>query len=369
MKIIFSSNISWSIYNFRRGLLMSLKKDGHHIYTIASKDDYSNKLEELGFRHTNIIINNNSKNPINDLNLIYQYYKIYKKIAPDVICHNAIKPNIYGTIAAGILNIPVVNNISGLGTIFINNNFSTIIAKLLYFISQKKAAAVFFQNSSDLELFLKNKLINKNKCIIIPGSGVNTKKFVREMGINKLNKKFTFLFIARLIYIKGIIEFVEAAKIIKNKFPNVQFDILRPIYSSGETAIKPSELEEWISSGYINYLGESDLVKQEMDKANCVVLPSYREGLSKVLIEASSMSLPIITTNVPGCKDVVIDGETGFLCKVKDHIDLALQMEKMIMLSSQEIKLMGEKGRKRAIEVFDENIIINHYKNIINRFE
>ena len=139
---------------------MSLKKDGHHIYTIASKDDYSNKLEELGFRHTNIIINNNSKNPINDLNLIYQYYKIYKKIAPDVICHNAIKPNIYGTIAAGILNIPVVNNISGLGTIFINNNFSTIIAKLLYFISQKKAAAVFFQNSSDLELFLKNKLIS-----------------------------------------------------------------------------------------------------------------------------------------------------------------------------------------------------------------
>ena len=127
MKIIFSSNISWSIYNFRRGLLMSLKKDGHHIYTIASKDDYSNKLEELGFRHTNIIINNNSKNPINDLNLIYQYYKIYKKIAPDVICHNAIKPNIYGTIAAGILNIPVVNNISGLGTIFINNNFSKLL--------------------------------------------------------------------------------------------------------------------------------------------------------------------------------------------------------------------------------------------------
>ncbi len=365
MRIVFSSNVSWSIYNFRRGLLNELKNDGNEIFTVALKDEFSEKLQKLGFSHINICINNNSKNPIKDLNLIYQYYKIYKKIAPDIICHNAIKPNIYGTIAAGMLRIPVVNNISGLGTLFIKSSLSTKIAKLLYRISQRKASKVFFQNNDDLQLFLKNKLITKDKCILIPGSGVNTQLFIRDKEVNKKNQNFSFLFIGRLIYDKGIIEYIEAVRIIKNKFSNVEFNILGPIYHSNETAINKSELEGWVKNGYINYIGETDFVKEEMDKVNCIVLPSYREGLSKVLIEASSMSLPIITTNVPGCKDVVIDGETGFLCKVRDSSDLAIQMRKMILLSKEEQVLMGENGRKRAVEVFDEKIIINHYKDVI----
>jgi glycosyltransferase involved in cell wall biosynthesis len=267
--------------------------------------------------------------------------------------------------AAGMLKIPVVNNISGLGTLFIKNSVSTRIAKLLYRISQRKASKVFFQNNDDLQLFLKNKLITKDKCMLIPGSGVNTQLFIRDKEVNKKNTKFTFLFIGRLIYDKGIIEFIEAAKIMKNKFSNIEFNILGPMYHSNETAIKKSELDDWVKNEYINYIGESDFVKEEMDKVNCIVLPSYREGLSKVLIEASSMCLPVITTNVPGCKDVVIDGETGFLCKVKDSINLAVQMEKIISLSIEELTLMGENGRKRAVEVFDEKIIINHYKDVI----
>lgn len=369
MNIVFSSNISWSIYNFRRGLLNELKKDGHEIFTVALEDDFSKKLQDLGYTHTNITINNNSKNPFRDIYLVYQYYKIYKKIAPNIICHNAIKPNIYGTIAAGILKIPVVNNISGLGTLFIKNSLSTRIAKLLYRISQRKALKVFFQNNDDLELFLRNKLIIEEKTRLIPGSGVNTQFFIRNKELNIKNSKFTFLFIGRLIYDKGIREYVDAAKIMRDKFSNIEFNVLGPIYHSNETAIKMSELEDWQRKGIINYLGESDLVKEEMDKANCIVLPSYREGLSKVLIEASSMSLPIITTDVPGCKDVVIDQETGFLCKVKDSLDLAIQMEKIISLSVEELNLMGDKGRKRAIEIFDEKIIIKHYKDVIYRFK
>lgn len=365
MRIVFSSNISWSIYNFRRGLLNDLKKDGNEIFTVALEDEFSEKLKDLGYTHTNISINNNSKNPFKDIHLIYQYYKIYKKITPDIICHNAIKPNIYGTIAADLLKIPVVNNISGLGTLFIKNSLSTKIAKLLYRISQRKASKVFFQNNDDLELFIKNKLIKKEKSILIPGSGVNTQLFIRDKEVNKKNLKFTFLFIGRLIYDKGIREYVDAAKIMRDKFPSIKFNVLGPIYNSNETAIKKSELEKWVKKDYINYLGESDFVKEEMEKASCIVLPSYREGLSKVLIEASSMSLPIITTNVPGCKDVVVDGETGFLCKVKDSIDLVIQMEKIISLSVDELNLMGENGRKRAVEVFDEKIIIKHYKDVI----
>jgi glycosyltransferase involved in cell wall biosynthesis len=366
MKIVFSSNISWSIYNFRKGLLKELKIDGNEVYTVAREDGFSKRLESLGFMHTNICINNNSKNPFKDLYLIYQYYKIYKKIAPDIICHNAIKPNIYGTIAASMLKVPVVNNISGLGTLFIKKSVTTKIAKLLYRISQRKASKVFFQNNDDFQLFLQNKLIRKEQCLLIPGSGVDTNLFVRDKEANKNNLNFTFLFIGRLLYDKGIMEYIEAAKIIKRKFSNIEFNVLGPFYDSNETAINNLVIEEWVKNGYINYLGETEFVKEEMDKANCVVLPSYREGLSKVLTEASSMSLPIITTNVSGCKDVVVDGVNGFLCKVRDSIDLAIQMEKMINLPEKAQISMGENGRKKAIEVFDEQIVIKHYKNAIS---
>tara|TARA_R110002051_G_scaffold162204_3_gene233719 strand:+ start:253 stop:1368 length:1116 start_codon:yes stop_codon:yes gene_type:complete len=364
MKIVFSSNISWSIYNFRRGLLNELKKDGNIIFTVALKDEFSEKLENLGFTHTNVFINNNSKNPIKDLYLIYQYYKIYKKIAPDIICHNAIKPNIYGTIAAGIIGIPTINNISGLGTLFIKKSLSTRIAKLLYRISQRKASKIFFQNNDDLNLFLKNKLISKDKCLLIPGSGVDTSKF---FPVKKTNYQddFKFLFVGRLLYDKGIREYIDAIKIIKSKNKNIEFQILGPIYSNNTTSISQENLNDWLGAGLINYLGETDDVLKYMVEADCLVLPSYREGLSKVLIEGSSVALPIITTNVPGCKDVVIDNVTGFLCEVKNSKDLADKMVKMINLPIEERLLMGDNGRNRAINVFDEQIIIKHYKDAI----
>ena len=365
MKIIFSSNVSWSIYNFRTPLLKSLQEDGHIIYTIASKDSYEDKLIDQGFFFQGIDLNNNSINPFQDLKTIYNYYKIYKKIKPDIICHNAIKPNIYGTIAAGLLNIPVVNNISGLGTLFIKKSISTIVAKLLYRISQRKASIVFFQNNDDLKLFLENKLICSKKCKVIAGSGVNTNKFSRKRSAD-ISKKFSFLFVGRLLYDKGILEYIKAIKILRVKHTDVTFEVLGPLYKNNATAVNQEALNTWVSEGIIKYLGETDNVQHFMETADCIVLPSYREGLSKVLIEASSMSLPIVTTNVPGCRDVIIDKETGFLCKVKNSTDLADKMEKMILLPLKDRQKMGEKARERAITVFDEKIIINHYKNTIN---
>lgn len=364
MKIIFSSNISWSIYNFRLKLLKSLQEDGHEIYTVAFKDEYAEKLINEGFHFEAINLNNNSINPFEDLKTIYDYYTIYKKIQPDLICHNAIKPNIYGTIAAGLLNIPTINNISGLGTLFIKKSFSTKVAKLLYKFSQKKATRVFFQNNDDLHLFIKNKLINVSKTQVIPGSGVDTAKFISN-GLTKQDEYFHFLFIGRLLYDKGIREYIEAAQLLKDKYPNVKFNILGPLYENNATAITQETLDIWLKNKEISYLGQTDHVEEVMKIAHCVVLPSYREGLSKVLIEASSMGLPIVTTDVPGCKDVVIDNETGFLCKVKNSEDLARKMEKMLLLSSKEREEMGAKARARAIAIFDEKIIIQHYKNNI----
>lgn len=365
MKIIFSSNISWSIYNFRLQLLKSLQEDGHQVYTVGLEDDYSEKLVAEGFHFNPININNNSTNPLEDLKLIYSYYKIYSSIKPDIICHNAIKPNIYGTIAAGILNIPVVNNISGLGTLFIKKSFSTNVAKLLYKFSQKKATKVFFQNKYDRDLFLDSKLISKKKCLLIPGSGVNTKRFHPNLRENK-EGKFQFLFIGRLLYDKGINEYIEAIRLLKARYSNVTFNVLGPFYEKNDTAISQEKLEEWIEADLITYLGFTDHVEKYMRYADCVVLPSYREGLSKVLIEASSMGLPIVTTNVPGCKDVVIDGETGFLCEVKDSKDLADKMEKLLLLDDKALSEMSAKARRRAVEVYDEKIIIKHYKAAID---
>jgi len=364
MKIIFSSNITWSIYNFRTPLLKSLQSDGHEIYTVANKDEYAEKLEEEGFYFEEINLNNNTTNPFEDLKTIYNYYKIYKKIKPAIICHNAIKPNIYGTIAASMLGIPTLNNISGLGTLFIKKSFSTKIAKWLYRFSQKRATKVFFQNNDDLKLFLQHKLIAKNKCSIIPGSGVNTSKFKPNEKIKQATK-FQFLFIGRLLYDKGVREYVEAATILKNKYPKVDFAILGPLYKNNATAISEETLQNWIAAGVINYLGQTDAVETIMANASCVVLPSYREGLSKVLIEASSMELPIVTTNVSGCRDVVVDNVTGFLCEVKNSTDLAIKLEKMLVLTPIERQVMGKKARKRALDVFDEQLIIKQYKNAI----
>lgn len=364
MKIIFSSNIAWSIFNFRLKLLKSLQDDGHEIYTVAFPDEYSEKLKEQGFHFTAINLKNNATNPVEDLKSIYSYYKIYKKISPDVICHNAIKPNIYGTIAASMLKIPVVNNISGLGTLFIKKSFSTQIAKLLYRFSQRKASKIFFQNEDDLNLFLENKIIKNSKAQVIPGSGVDTYRFVpNEAKVEGLD--FTFLFIGRLLYDKGIREYVDAVKLLKNKYPKTKFSILGPLYKNNATAISKETLTDWTNNGEIIYLGHTDRVEEIMKDVDCVVLPSYREGLSKVLIEASSMGLPIVTTDVPGCRDVVIDDVTGFLCKVKNSIDLANKMEKMLLMSSKERMKMGYYARKRAVEVFDEKIIIGHYKEAI----
>lgn len=366
MKVLFSSNLSWSIYNFRAKLLKELLNDDIEIFVVAKPDNYSSKLEELGFTFVPLNINNSSVNPLSDLKSIFSYLRIYRKIKPDLILHNAIKPNIYGTIAAGLLSIPTINNVSGLGTLFIQKSFATLVARFLYKVSQKFATIVFFQNSSDKFLFESKGLVNKKKSRLIPGSGVDTNIFVPSSVSNK--KTFDFLLIARLLKDKGILEYYQAAKELKSKYQDqLTFNILGPYYNSNPTAISESQINAWQNDGVINYLGFSDDVQPFIANANCVVLPSYREGLSKVLIEASSMAKPIITTDVPGCKDVVIDQYNGFLCKVKDPNDLYEKMEKMFLLSNQEREVMGANARTRAVEYFDEKIVINKYKEEIKK--
>ncbi len=365
-------NTSWNIFNFRLGLLKALQKEGYRIVVIAPKDEYSEKLKEMGFEYHNIDINNKGTNPLEDAKLVYAFYILYKAIKPDVLLQYTIKPNIYGAMAAGMLGIPVISNISGLGTVFLNDSISSKVARLLYKIALRVPKKVFYQNAHDRELFVQSGLVKEEKTDLLPGSGIDTEKFKpAQQEVNKNNTLY-FLFIARLVKDKGLIEYVEGAKkIIQQPTTSIQhcktqFCILGAFYPGNPTAITEDEMKVWEDEGAVKYIGSSDDVKSVIAEADCIVLPSYREGLSRVLLEAASMAKPIITTNVPGCKEVVDDGVNGYLCEVKDADSLAKQMEKMIVLSNKERREMGEKGREKVIAEFDEKIVIEKYQAAIS---
>ena len=366
-KIAIVINTSWNVYNFRIGLLKSLQEDGYDISVIAPKDEYSSKLEAMGFSYCPIDINNKGTNPIEEIKLIKQFYDIYKKIKPDIILQYTIKPNIYGSFAAGLLSIPVISNISGLGTVFLDDSISSKIARFLYKLALKFPKKVFYQNPNDRQLFIDLGLVKEDKTDLLPGSGINTQKFKpMDNDFHTNADKLNFLFIARLVKDKGLIEYIEAAKQLRMKYKDkVTFSILGSFYPGNPTAITEKEMQEWQSSGDIIYLGVSDDVKSVIARYDCIVLPSYREGLSRVLLEAASMAKPIVTTDVPGCKEVVDDGVNGYLCKVRDKDDLAKTLEKMLLLDVSKRLKMGQKGREKILREFDESIVIDKYKKAI----
>jgi glycosyltransferase involved in cell wall biosynthesis len=303
-------------------------------------------------------------NPKEDIKLIYNLYQLYNKIKPDLVLHYTIKPNIYGNIACRLLKIKTINNISGLGTVFIKKSFITQIVKLLYKYALKSSLKVFFQNQDDREVFLKNQLVKKEVCGLLPGSGIDLKKF-QPIKVKRNDSNFKFLLIARLLWDKGISEYINAVREVKKKYTHVDFLIIGAIWNDNRTAISEKEVKAWEEEGIIKYLGTTDNIKEEIAKVNCVVLPSYREGTPRTLLEAAAMEKPIITTDVPGCREVVDDGVNGYLCKVKDYNDLAKKMEKILNLSKNSLKEMGKKGKDKMINEFDEQIVINKYLETI----
>jgi glycosyltransferase involved in cell wall biosynthesis len=366
-KILISINTSWNIINFRLGLLQALQKEGYQIIVLAPKDNYSELFQNYDFEYYDIEMNNKGTNPIEDLKLTISYYKILKKIKPNLMLNYTIKPNVYGTIAANLLKIPTINNIAGLGTLFVNENFITKIAKYLYKYSQDKASKVFFQNNEDFELFTSLKLVDIKKSDVLPGSGINTEKF-QPIEKTKNLDKIVFLLISRMLWDKGVGEYVEAARILTKKYTNVEFQLLGFLDVVNKSAISKEQMDTWEKERIINYLGTSDNVKNEISNADCMVLPSfYREGTPRTLLESASMAKPIVTTDNIGCKDVVNDGETGYLCKIKDSIDLALKLELIINMSEEERKIMGQKGREKIKKEFDEKIVIDKYIDAIKK--
>ena len=368
-KIIISANSAWNVVNFRKGIVLELINHGFEVVVVSPKDEYVDKLCDLGCQHININVDNKGINPINDLYLTFQYLKIFYQVDPNVILTYTVKPNIYGSLAAYILSIPIVNNISGLGTAFIKGGLLGNIVNFLYKISLRKSECVFFQNHDDENLFLKKNLVTKGQVSVLPGSGVNLEYYqpTKSNIVNKDQDEFVFLLIARLIWDKGIQEYVDAARFVKKYNPKARFQILGFLDVDNQTAVSHSEIDLWVAEGIVEYIGVTEDVRPHINSSDCVVLPSYREGVPKTLLEAAAMGKSIITTEVEGCKDVVDDGVNGYLCNVRDYNDLAEKMQTMLTMNSKDIEQMGLNGRKKMEQEFDEKIVINKYISIVNK--
>jgi glycosyltransferase involved in cell wall biosynthesis len=368
-KIIISANSAWNVVNFRKGIVLELINHGFEVVVVSPKDEYVDKLCDLGCQHININVDNKGINPINDLYLTFQYLKIFYQVDPNVILTYTVKPNIYGSLAAYILSIPIVNNISGLGTAFIRGGLLGRIVNFLYKISLRKSECVFFQNHDDENLFLKKNLVTKGQVSVLPGSGVNLEYYqpTKSNIVNKDQDEFVFLLIARLIWDKGIQEYVDAARFVKKYNPKARFQILGFLDVDNQTAVSHSEIDLWVAEGIVEYIGVTEDVRPHINSSDCVVLPSYREGVPKTLLEAAAMGKSIITTEVEGCKDVVDDGVNGYLCNVRDYNDLAEKMQTMLTMNSKDIEQMGLNGRKKMEQEFDEKIVINKYISIVNK--
>ena len=363
--ISLSSNTAWSLFNFRGGLIRSLIDRHHRVCVIAPRDEFSSRLAGMGCDVLDIRIDNKGVNPMLDVRTLFDYLLLYLRLRPDVALHYTVKANIYGSLAARMLGVPCVNNVSGLGTAFIHESWVTRVVELLYRLSQARTRKLFFQNVDDLDLFVDRRLATASRMEALPGEGVDLMEFQVAAPAN--NAAPVFLLIARMLGDKGIREFVEAACRVKIDHPNARFQMLGFIGVPNNSSIAREEIENWSRKGFVEYLGQPPDVRPFIESANCIVLPSYREGLPRTLLEAAAMGRPIIATDVPGCRSVVDDGVNGYLCKARDSDDLAEKMRQFLALSTDEQVQMGLRGRTKMVSQFDEQIVISRYLEVISR--
>lgn len=369
LKVMISSNSSWNLYNFRMGLMKMILKKDYHLIAVSPKDKYSNMLLDLGFDYHPIRLECHSKNIFNELVLCYDIYKLLKFKKPDIVLNYTIKPNIYFSCICRILKIPYVNTITGLGTVYNTDNLLTKWVNFCYKIAFKKSKKIFFQNQEDCDFFLSRNIVSSEMTEIIPGSGVDLQKYSPIKLERTESHVFQFLFVGRVLIDKGIIELVQAAKILRKKGYVFSLSILGTLDKKNKRSISMNQINEWEQQGDINYLGFNDDIRPFVSCADCIILPSYREGVPRALLEGASMGKPIISTDAPGCRGVVEDGYNGYLCKIKDPIDLAKKMEQLYLQSYTKIDEMGENSRRKIESEFSEYLVIEKYLKVISELE
>ena len=362
-KVLLSINASWNIVNFRSGLIRALQRQGYEVWAIAPPDRFSEELIGLGVDYHPIAMDKQGVSPLRDLLLLLRYWRELGRIRPDVYLGYTAKPNIYGSLAARARGIAVINNVSGLGTAFIRKSWLTRMVKALYRLAFRGSRTVFFQNEEDLDQFVRERIVHIGKARLLPGSGIDLGHF--QPAPAGKGGSFVFLLIGRMLWDKGVGEYVEAARIVREKLPDARFRLLGPLDVANRTAVARSEVESWVAEGLIDYLGEADDVRPHIAEADCIVLPSYREGLPRTLLEGAAMARPLIATDVPGCRTLVEHGVNGKLCAVRDSGALAAAMLEVANLSAEERARLGAAGRAKVEAGYGEERVASLYLEAI----
>jgi glycosyltransferase involved in cell wall biosynthesis len=366
--------------NFRGGLVRELTQKGHRVVVIAPPEpEYEEVLRDLGAEFYAWRLHSKGKNPFSEAAAVLHLVNLLRQIRPHVVFTYTIKPVIYGAIAGRLGGVPVISVITGLGYVFLNDNWISKLARRLYGWTLDWSKEVWFLNSVDEQTFRQARILKKAPVCFLPGEGINTGHFapMERLSLGKPNvtaataapKSPIFLMIARFLRDKGALEFVAAARIVKAQFPLARFQMLGGFDLNNPGSIAPKQMVDWEREGVIENLGTLQDVRPAIQAADCVVLPSYREGLPRAMLEASAMCKPVIATDVPGCRDVVASGVTGFLCAPQSEADLAAKMLAFLRLPQHDRAQMGRNGRAFVRRQFDEQIVFVHYLQALDRLE
>ncbi|ULO08638.1 glycosyltransferase family 4 protein [Paenibacillus sp. 19GGS1-52] len=357
-KVLLLGNHGFVIYNFRKELIQELLKDGYEVYISLPMDEKVATMVTWGCKFIETKVDRRGTNPISDLKLLLHYVHILRKVKPDVVLTYTIKPNLYGGLATRLLGIPCINNITGLGSGFSHNSVLKKFLSLLYKVSLKKSYCVFFQNTQDRNTLLESKSITSNH-ELIPGSGVNLMDFEYKQFPPEVTA-LTFIFIGRIMRDKGIDQYLEAAKIITQKYPNTIFNLIgfiektQPYYNE--------MINQYAEEGYIKYLGYQSDVKPFLEESHCIIQASHGgEGLSNVLLETAATGRVLIASDIPGCRETISEGNNGYTFQAKNTNSLVNKIEKFIHLSYLDKLQMGINSRTKVEREFDRNIVVQAY--------
>ncbi len=357
------SNHFITLYNFRKELVTKLIEDGNEVFISMPKADENSFFSDMGCKIIETPVDRRGVNPIRDFGLILNYIKIMKELKPDIIFSYTIKPNIYGCIASNFTKNKQISNITGTGATFLKKNVVSTIAKTLYKVSLKKSYKVFFQNSGDRNFFIENHMV-RNNYAMLPGSGVNLEQF--EVCDLPSEEKTNFIFIGRVMKLKGIEQYLECAKVIKQNHPNTNFYIAGFIEEDKYKEI----IDDYHAKGIINYIGFQKNIKSWIQKCHCTILPSHGgEGVPNVLLESAAMGRICVASKINGSKDVIDDNITGYLFDTGNANDLIGKVDKFLRLDYEEKKNMGLAGRKKVEKEFDRQIVIETYLTEVKKVD
>lgn len=368
MKVLFCDNSLRELLIFRGKIINDYVEGGKEVVLVAPKTLESIPLGDC-IRYIPVELNRSGMNPFEDWRYFSDLYRIYKTEQPDYIFHYTIKPNIYGTLAARWNRIPSSAMIAGLGYVFYKRNFACWFARKLYKYALKFSDKVLVLNAANKELLLRRKMVAPAKLLHLKGGeGVDLKHFCACQQ-NDNHRNIVFLMIARLLYDKGYEEYVQTAEVLRSECSEVEFQLLGGVDVSYPRHVPEERVRQDIEAGYIRYWGYCPDVAAKIQGADCIVLPSfYNEGLSRVLMEALAMGKPVITTNIPGCKEAVEEGKNGFLAQPQNAESLIVAVKKFLALSREERREMGVYSRTKAEQEFDIVDVVKVYRQITKQF-